>query len=808
MNKSKESVVAMLVIDPVAKTIEQKHRSRKAIAIAKNDHNSILIGFEIPRYIGGYDVSSEDIVKQIHYVNMSADEENISKGFSDAESVAVEDDTVCFRWYVPNTATLYAGVLSFGVTFEKYENVDDEVVEKFSWSTFPYGTAIGDSFDNDAETVEREYKHLVNTCNAIVMEALKSSIIQKGQGGNSIVQAGGSNQATDEFAVALGQDNKSVAKQTFTTGYGNEASGVASSAGGSQTRAKGVASSTNGILTEAEGKASNAKGYKTKAIGNYSDAKGIESTASGVGASAKGGKCKATGDYSNAEGNETKSDGIASHSEGSGTKATASFSHTEGQGTVVKERAIAGHAEGKGVVVGGKFQHVQGTYNIVDDNDDYADVVGNGEDDTHRSNAYTLDWEGNARFAGDVYVRGTQKNDDNLKKLATEKYVDDEMKKNKEEILSNSVGALKGEVSGVTAVAIKDVSEVNHNISVELSSDNIPLFPYEAESIGGIPYTTKDDGTIVMSGYCSNGYDFPLSDTTSIKRIVLPSGTYTFECELSGNDVNNGVYGVFLESTKDYSAYGGTFTIDIETEFNVMVGTIVVGGEWYNITLKPMLSKGDKLSQPLPDNPQVKIIGGNLFDTTRSIANSTCPKLDDGSYRCNVKNGVYSEFNTRQMNDILQALDGQKVTFSMSTEMPTGRYMLLIVYYTNGNIVQSKATGGANSTSITLNHKGRTIDKIGLRPMQYREPFTDTTTIFKDLQVELGERSPYVRHLANLDVVAGDNITSIHSAMTFISKTNGLNIKVKYNKDANIVIASQQAQIDELKAMILNLTTN
>lgn len=176
MNKSKESVVAMLVIDPVAKTIEQKHRSRKAIAIAKNDHNSILIGFEIPRYIGGYDISSKDIVKQIHYVNMSADEENISKGFSDAESVAVEDDTVCFRWYVPNTATLYAGVLSFGVTFEKYENVDDEVVEKFSWSTFPYGTAIGDSFDNDAETVEREYKHLVNTCNAIVMEALKSDL--------------------------------------------------------------------------------------------------------------------------------------------------------------------------------------------------------------------------------------------------------------------------------------------------------------------------------------------------------------------------------------------------------------------------------------------------------------------------------------------------------------------------------------------------------------------------------------------------------------------------------------------------------
>ena len=165
-----------LVIDIESKTIEQKHRSRKAIAIAKNDHNSILIGFEIPRYVGGYDISSEDIVKQIHYVNMSADEENISKGFSDADDVEVESDTVHFKWRVPNTATLYAGVLSFGVTFEKYENVDDKVVEEYSWSTFPYGVVIGDSYDNDAETVEREYKHLVKTCNAIVAEALKSNL--------------------------------------------------------------------------------------------------------------------------------------------------------------------------------------------------------------------------------------------------------------------------------------------------------------------------------------------------------------------------------------------------------------------------------------------------------------------------------------------------------------------------------------------------------------------------------------------------------------------------------------------------------
>ena len=44
--------------------------------------------------------------------------------------------------------------------------------------------------------------------------------------------------------------------------------------------------------------------------------------------------------------------------------------------------------------------------------------------------------------------------------------------------------------------------------------------------------------------------------------------------------------------------------------------------------------------------------------------------------------------------------------------------------------------------------------------------------------------------------------------MTFISDTKDINIEVEYNRDANIVIASQQAQIDELKAMMLELKTN
>jgi hypothetical protein len=47
----------------------------------------------------------------------------------------------------------------------------------------------------------------------------------------------------------------------------------------------------------------------------------------------------------------------------------------------------------------------------------YAHIVGNGWGNGSRSNAHTLDWDGNAWFAGDVYVGGTGQDDPNAKKL-------------------------------------------------------------------------------------------------------------------------------------------------------------------------------------------------------------------------------------------------------------------------------------------------------------------------------------------------------------------------------------------------------
>ena len=54
-----------------------------------------------------------------------------------------------------------------------------------------------------------------------------------------------------------------------------------------------------------------------------------------------------------------------------------------------------------------------------------AHIVGNGTSDTARSNAHTLDWDGNAWYSGDVYIGSTsgKDKDEGSKKLATEEFV-------------------------------------------------------------------------------------------------------------------------------------------------------------------------------------------------------------------------------------------------------------------------------------------------------------------------------------------------------------------------------------------------
>lgn len=190
-----------------------------------------------------------------------------------------------------------------------------------------------------------------------------------------------------------------------------------------------TADSTNPVTSGGVKTALDGKLDKTDAVGQKT-AKGGEifnkyeedpdgpKNIAGECAHAEGYTTTASGANSHAEGGGTIASGWNSHAEGRYTQATGTNSHAEGSDSEAK--GYNSHAEGFYTIASKEIQHVQGKYNIEDTTTNgYAHIVGNGSAPDNRSNAHTLDWNGNAWYKGDVKIGGTSYDDSAAKSLAT-----------------------------------------------------------------------------------------------------------------------------------------------------------------------------------------------------------------------------------------------------------------------------------------------------------------------------------------------------------------------------------------------------
>lgn len=207
---------------------------------------------------------------------------------------------------------------------------------------------------------------------------------------------------------------------SLASGQGAHAEGTSTIASKLSAHAEGdstVASNrwahAEGYSTLASAQSAHAEGKLTVASGENSHAEGLSTTASEARSHAEGNGTTASGEDSHAEGLKTISLGYYSHAEGNGTIASGTGSHAEG--FVAKASGSYSHAEGFLTEASGSYQHVQGQYNIKDTSNKYAHIVGNGADDNNRANAHTLDWNGNAWFAGNIKIGGTGYDDSNAK---------------------------------------------------------------------------------------------------------------------------------------------------------------------------------------------------------------------------------------------------------------------------------------------------------------------------------------------------------------------------------------------------------
>ena len=221
-----------------------------------------------------------------------------------------------------------------------------------------------------------------------------------------------------EFVIDGQTYTASPNAEVFGDYENNIAVGQWSVAEGSGTIAKGRASHAEGAYSKALNDGCHVEGYQTEATGYWSHAEGEMTKVTSYASHAEGSYCTlpdGTKRYGTAG-------GYASHIEGGGCHATGSCSHAEGLATTVS--GAQSHAEGRYTIATSGAQHVEGIANIEDAEDKYIHIAGNGTFNA-RSNAHTLDWDGNAWFAGDVYIgsaSGTDK-DDGSQKLATEEFV-------------------------------------------------------------------------------------------------------------------------------------------------------------------------------------------------------------------------------------------------------------------------------------------------------------------------------------------------------------------------------------------------
>lgn len=242
-------------------------------------------------------------------------------------------------------------------------------------------------------------------------DTVLDTTLSRGRSENSIIGTG---------SFAFGVNTIASGSYSHAEGAQTTASYFYSHAEGGNTRASNSCAHAEGANTTASGSGAHAEGINTTASGAEAHSEGMDTTASGKSAHAEGEDTIAQGNVSHAEGANTEASGNISHAEGTYTEASGLVSHAEGAQTIAS--GDYSHAEGTFTIAAGDVQHVSGKYNIQDLNNKYAEIVGIGSYDNARANGRTLDWNGNAWYAGKVSVGNIIPTEDN--DLTSKEYVD------------------------------------------------------------------------------------------------------------------------------------------------------------------------------------------------------------------------------------------------------------------------------------------------------------------------------------------------------------------------------------------------
>lgn len=215
-----------------------------------------------------------------------------------------------------------------------------------------------------------------------------------------------SHDSIGQYSVAFGLNTLARGTHSAAWGEATRATGENATAWGEATTADSEGATAWGFQTRASGIYSSAMGRSTAAPGPYSTAMGDRTTASGFASTSMGGFTKASSNYSTAMGAITKASEYASTAMGDNT--TASGFASTSTGLLSKAAAIASLTAGLSTQSNGYASTAIGMYNdtLVGVQTEVSDntplfIVGNGDDESNRSNAMVVQKDGSALWGGE-----------------------------------------------------------------------------------------------------------------------------------------------------------------------------------------------------------------------------------------------------------------------------------------------------------------------------------------------------------------------------------------------------------------------
>lgn len=305
-------------------------------------------------------------------------------------------------------------------------------------------------------------------------------------------------------------------------------------------------------------------------------------------------------------------------------------------------------------------------------------------------------------------------------------------------------------VSG-SVIALDDVSEVPHEVVVQLSNSEENLIPYPythtTQTHNGITFTDNGDRTITISGVATNDAYFYLCTNdfgnnnawnTNVVDGYLFSGTHIFY-----NGVNTKVTCIVVPSGRDYTT---------------------------PITVNPYIKR---VSEDF-SGVEVKVFGQNIFSNvvTSSVANPLT-KINSTTYSITPDMNNGKMYGIRADVSTLPLEIGDVLKCSVKSISKIGATYGWRVEYQDGTY-----NSVSNSLNATL-----TVNKPFKALLLYCDMgsagFSYEPIVFTDVVVY--KESEMTNYTANADgTVSG--IKSLSPYMTISTDTNGVNITATYHK--------------------------